>query len=160
MVPMPPAAAVHEEGLPVLQPGDVEDVAPDGAGDLGQRRGLDQAQAGRDRQQLAGRYDDLLCVPAPGQEAAHRLAHRPAGDAVSDRVDRAAAFETDDLRGAGRRRIEPLPLHQVGTIEGGGDDLHAYLTGPRRPDVGHLRDGQDFRASRRRAGHGAHVRLR
>ena len=72
IVPMPPAAAVHEQRLAGLQPGDHEHVRPHRAGHLRQRR---RRSPGRcpsgHRHHLAGGYHHLLGVPAAGQQRAH-----------------------------------------------------------------------------------------
>ena len=73
------AAAVHQQRLARAEPGHLDHVRPDRAGHLGQRRGVDQVDAGRHRQQLPGRHGDPLGVPAAGQQRADLLPDRPPG---------------------------------------------------------------------------------
>lgn len=120
-------AAVHQEGLAGAQVGHHEDVGPHRRGDLGQRRGLHQADALRYGEELAGRNGDLLRVTAARQQRAHGVADRPPGHPGTERDDTARALQTGVGGGAGRRIVEALPLEHVGTVHSAGDDLDEDL---------------------------------
>ena len=106
--------AVHEQRLARPQPGRHEDVAPHRAHDLRQRRGVRERHAVRHRQQLAGRDRDALGVAAAGEQRAHLVARRPVAGAVAHGADGAAALQPEVRRRARRRRVEALPLQDVG----------------------------------------------
>jgi hypothetical protein len=78
---------VDEEDLAGLQRGRHEDVRPDRAGDLRQGSCLNLVQPRGDRQHLPGRYDDLLGVPAAGEQRAHTITRAPFVDTFTDALD-------------------------------------------------------------------------
>ena len=131
-------AAVHEQVLAGLQRGEVEDVAPDRAGDLGQAGGVQQRHPGGHGQQLPDGDGDLLGVAAAGEQRADLVADRPAGDALAERRRSAGALQAGVGRGAGRRGVEAAALQQVGPVDGGRDDVDEHLARARdgRVDVG------------------------
>ena len=75
---------------------------------------------------------------------------------VAERRDGAAALHPDDLGGAGRRRVEALPLQQVGAVDRGGGDRERDLARARL-GVGQLGDGQDVGATGPGGDDGAHA---
>jgi hypothetical protein len=123
------AAALDQERLPGRQPAGGDDVGPDRAGHLGQPAGGHQVHAGRDREQLRGRHRDLLGVPAAGQQRAHLVPDRPAGDSLPERSDPPRALQSDNLRRAGRRRVVALALQQVGPVDGAGGHIQHDFAG-------------------------------
>src|ERR1051326_1922213 len=64
--------------------------------------------------------DRLLGVAAPGQECHDALSEPEARDLGADLDDLARTFEPEDRRRAGWRRVEALPLQEVGAVDGGG----------------------------------------
>ena len=48
-------------------------------------------------------------------------------DALAERGDRAAALQPDDVRRPGRRRVEALPLQDVGAVDRRGRDVDQHL---------------------------------
>src|SRR5690606_1138161 len=111
-VPDPARGGVHEDALPRLHVGDVDQALPRGepgerqAGrlDLGQARGAAGEVARRRRHEL--RVGARLAWEPRHPE--HRVAHREAGDAPPDRVDRAR----DAPAHGERRRPEPAGVSQ------------------------------------------------
>ena len=130
----------------LLQAGEQEHVRPDRAGHLGQRGGGGQLDAGRPRQQLPRRDGDPLGVAAAGEQRAHLVADRPVRHAVADLADDAAALEAEDLAGALGRRVEALPLQQVGAVHRAGLDVDDHLTRP-ADRVGHLAPAEHLGAT-------------
>ena len=120
---------MDEERLPGGEVRGLEDVGPHRAGHLGQRRGGDEVDAGREREDLPGVDADLLGVPATGEQRADLVADRPQVDPFPDRVDPAAHLEAGVLRGAGRWWVEAHPLHDVGTVDPRGGDGDPDLAG-------------------------------
>ena len=84
----------------------------------------------RHRHQLPGRHRHLGGVGAGGQQRARLVAHRPALDAVADGGDGPAALHAEHVGRPGRRRVEALPLQQVGPVEAGGGDVEHHLARP------------------------------
>ena len=60
--------------------------------------------------------DGLLGVAAAGQQRHRALAVPPAAHRRADLDHFAGAFQPEDRRRTGRRRIEALPLQQIGAI--------------------------------------------
>ena len=137
IVPMPLEPPCTRKASPAPQPGQQEDVRPDGAGDLGQRRGGGQLDAGGPGQQLPRRDGDPLGVAAAGEQRAHLVADRPAGHALADLADDAAALQAEDVAGALRRRVEALPLQEVGAVHRRRRDVDDHLARAAHR-VGHL----------------------
>ena len=76
-------------------------------------------------------------------------------DAVPDGGDGAAALHAEDVGGPGRRRVEALPLQQVGPVEPGrGDVEHDLARSGLR--VGPLPDEQDLGSAGSVSHHSAH----
>ena len=71
--------------------------------------------------------DDLLRVAAAGEQRARLVADLPAADAGSDLADPPGALQAGELGGAGRRRVVPLALHDVGAVHPGGHDVEDDL---------------------------------
>ena len=93
---------MHQHGLAGVEAGDVHEVGPGGAHRLGEARGVDEVEAGRDREQLRRRDDDALGVPAAREQPSHALADAPAADVGADRGDGAGDLEAGPRRRAGR----------------------------------------------------------
>ena len=69
-----------------------------------------------------------LALPAAAHDAHHAVADREARRAGPQRRDLAGELEAGDvLRVAGRRRVEPALLHEVGAVEAGGAHAHQDL---------------------------------
>jgi hypothetical protein len=99
----------------------------DGEERLGDGGGLDERQALRHAHGARGRHRDLLGVTAAGEQGHRAVAATPAVDAGPDLGDLAGALETENGGRTGRRRVLPLPLQQVGAVEGGGGDAEHEL---------------------------------
>jgi hypothetical protein len=69
---------------------------------------------------------------------------------------RAGDLEAEHVRGAGRRRVVPLALLEVGVVDPGGGDLDQDLAGSRRR-VGEFGEGEDVLVARGVEGDGLHV---
>ena len=82
-------------------------------------------------QHLPGGHADQLGVATSRQQRAHLVADRPAVDAVTDRVHRAADLEAGVVRRARRRRVEAHPLHDVGAVDPGRRHPDPDLAGSR-----------------------------
>lgn len=136
-------AAVHEQGLAGAESGEHADVRVHGARGLGQAGGLDQVDGVGDGQHLGRGCHDERRVAAAGQQRAHMVADGHRGHAVTECPDGAGDLEPQDLRGAGRRRVVPRALLQVGVVHPGGGDLDEHLArgGHRVGQVGHGHGG-------------------
>ena len=88
-----------------------------------------EGHPGGHRHHLARGADDPLGVPAARQQRAALVADAPAGHAVADGRDGAAALEPEHVGGTGRRGVVALPLQQVGPVDGGRDDRDGDLAG-------------------------------
>ena len=97
---------------------------------LGQARGLLEGHPGGHRHHLARGADDPLGVPAARQQRAALVADAPAGDALADGRDGAAALEPEHVRRPGRRGVVALPLQQVGPVDRRRNDRDGDLAGP------------------------------
>src|SRR5882757_1801311 len=122
-------AAVHQQDLAGLQSTGHKHAGPHGAGDLGQAGRLDQGQPFGYRHQLAGGDGDAFGIAAAGEQRAHLVADFPALDARADGGNPTAAFQPEDGRRAGWRRIVPHALCNVRAIDARGDDVEQDLAG-------------------------------
>ena len=84
--------------------------------------------------------------PPPASSAHTSSPTDQPGDALAELGDAAAALEADRVGGAGRRRVEALPLQGVGAVDRRGDDLDEDLAGAGARGVD-LADGQDLGAA-------------
>ena len=116
---------------PVAKPAARDQVVVHRERILRQGRGLDQAPAARDRQDLALGRGHVLGVAAAVDEGADLVAESPTRDALAERRDRAGDFEPQDRRRTRRRRIVALALHDVGARNAGRRDGDQHLAGPR-----------------------------
>ena len=148
-------AAVDQQRLLRAQAGDHEHVGPDRARDLRQRGRRHQVDAVGHRHQLAGGQRHLGGVGPGRQQGAAGVAHLPVGDAVPDGGDGPAALHAEDVGGPGRRRVEALPLQQVGPVEAGRGDVEHDLARPRLR-VGPLPDREDLGSTGSVSHHSAH----
>jgi hypothetical protein len=127
-----------------------------GADHLRQGGRVGQAHPAGPGQQLPGLDRHLFRVPAAGEQHAHLVTNGPAVHAVAKRGDAARALESWIGRRARRRRVQALPLHQVGTVDARPDDLHYGF--PRRGGrVRHLGKLQDVGSPRLGNDHGTHA---
>src|SRR5690606_15701131 len=99
------------------------------------------------RQQLPRRHRDALRVPAAGEQRAHLVPYRPAGDARPELGDPSRALKTGVVGDAGRRIVAALPLEEVGTVDPGRRHIDQYLTLARHR-VGNLGPAQYLGAAR------------
>ena len=83
----------------------------------------------------------LLGVSAARYQSHRAIADFPPGCSGADCGDFASDFHPDDLRRARRRRIEALPLEQVGAIDARSADANQDFVGLDRR-LGHLADFQ------------------
>ena len=90
--------------------------------------------ASRNRQQLTGRYRDLLCVAATGEQRAHLVADGPALDVRPGGDDAPGAFEAEDRRCSRRGRVVPGALREVGSVQACGADGDDHLACAQAPD--------------------------
>jgi len=129
------AAAVHEGAAPRLERPELEHVQEDGQEDLGDRRRLLEREPLGHVQRRAGVDDDLLGVAASREQRHRALARAPARHALADLDHLARALEPEDRARARGRRIEPLALQQVGSVDrrrGDADAQRAALERRRR----------------------------
>jgi hypothetical protein len=111
--------------------------------------------ANEHRQQLALRHGHLLRVTAAGQQRAHLVADLPADDARAQRGDPAAALQPGIRRRARRRRVEALPLHDVGRVDPGRHHVDDHFARSRHR-VGHLGELEHVRPARAGDDDGTH----
>ena len=123
----PARPAVHEERLPGLQPSAREDVRPHGEERFRDGGRRDDIEPPRHRQALRGRRDAILGVAAPCDERADLVAHAPIAHLGAPLFDRPRHFEAGNVGRAGRRRISPETLEDVGPIDARGGDLDQHL---------------------------------
>ena len=96
----------------------------------GSAAAVDQVDAVGHRHHLPGRHGHPLGVPAAGQQRAHLVADRPARRRPRRARRSAAALQAEDVRGARRRRVEALPLQEVGAVDGRGATSTTTSPGP------------------------------
>ena len=96
------------------------------------------------RQRVAFMREAIFGVAAADHQRKNAVADFPALDVRSERDDLAGDLEARNIRRAGRRRIEALPLHHVGPVDAGGRDLHQDLARAGRGN-GALFRNQHFR---------------
>src|SRR6202030_3856037 len=82
----------------------------------------------------------------------------PGRDAVADGDDPAGALEAGVGRRPWRRRVAPLPLHQVRAVDAAGGDLDDHIAGA-RDRIGNLKPAHDFGFTGLGDDDGAHVPL-
>ena len=117
-----------------------EDVVPDREQSLGNRRGLVQRHSCRHGQAMPEMGEAVFGIAAAGDERADLLAEQRFGRALAQRDDFARYLEARDRRGARRRRVEALPLDDVGAVDPGMADPDQHLVFSR------LRNRQRFGA--------------
>ncbi len=109
-------SAVDEHGIAFGSEAALEQVDPDGEQRLGHGRRFDQRQtprapAGRSRPERR-----KFGIAAAGNQRADLLADQLLG-ALAGRDDLARDLEPEDVRRAGRRRIEASALEHIGPID-------------------------------------------
>ena len=115
-------ATVDQRLFAAFQPARLEQIGPDGEEGFRQRRGAQRVVALGPGQALRGGRGAILGIgPAIGQRA-DLIAHRPTGDGGADGRDLPRAFQAQDGRGAGGRRIGTLPLRDIRAVHAGGLD--------------------------------------
>jgi hypothetical protein len=83
--------------------------------------------------------DAVFGVAAANDQGHDRVGFLPARNAVTARDDRAGDFESGNVGGPGRWRIEAHALHDVRSVDAGGSDLDQDLARARfryRPRLG------------------------
>ena len=111
-----------------------------------------QSSACRDGHQLRSWTDGQLGLRAAADDRHHALADREALGAGSERGHLAGELHAGDvLRRAGRRRVEPAPLHHVRAVQPGRVHPHEHLAGARGRDRGAPRSRSPAREWWRRA---------
>ena len=115
-IPLPPPCISSD--CPACRLARHHQVRPHRAGHLRQRRRRVTGRARRDRQYLRRRHRPP--VRRSRRPPAARTPRRPSASRVTraDLRDHAGALQPEDLRRAGRRRVEPAPLQQVGAVHG------------------------------------------
>ena len=112
-----------------------EDVGEHREDGLGQARGLDEIQPGRDRQGVARVADGVFGIAAAAQQRADPVAGLPPPGADHDL---ASHLEPEGLGRTGRRRIEAHALDDVRAVHPGGlhpdQDLALRRLRPGDPD--------------------------
>src|SRR5271165_167604 len=87
---------------------------------LNRGAGFDITESIRDGYDLAFMRDHVLRLRATGDQPHHALPHAQLPDVLTDRFDDTRELEAQASRiGAGRGRVSPLALHEIGTIEAG-----------------------------------------
>ena len=113
----PARAAVHQEGLTGGEPAHLEHVGIHGAGGLGQRRRVHDADPVRDGQHLPGGDRDLFRVAAARHQRADVITWLPSGHLRPDGLDPAGAFHPRIGRSTRRRWVQPLALQQIRPVD-------------------------------------------
>src|SRR5581483_4175772 len=94
-------------------------------------------------------HDEKLGVRTAADDAEDAIAFLPSRRAVAVRFDLARELEARNLRhDTGRRRISPLSLQKVGSIESGGANTHENLV-RRWFGLGDLSNLEYFRTAER-----------
>src|SRR6185437_6623546 len=101
-------------------------VVPDGEESLRDGRGLDHWQSA-ERQSVAFMRETIFSVAAADHQSKNAITDFPAFDVRSECYDLARDLKAWNIRRAGRRRIEALPLHHVRPVDAGGRHLHENL---------------------------------
>ena len=121
---------VEQQGLSRSQPALQMEGVEGGQEDLGDARRLLKTQTVRYGQRQAFRSDHLLRVARTRQQSHDSLSRLEFGDCGAGRFHGTGELEPGYPEiDAGRRRIEPLPLEQVGPIQGGGADPDQDFSG-------------------------------
>ena len=110
------AAAVYQHRLAARETPMDEQVGPDGEVRFGQGRGTNGVVARWPGQALRDRRSAVLGVSAAIRQRAHTIADREALRFTPKRDDFTCHLETNDRARAGRRRVQPLALRNVGAV--------------------------------------------
>ena len=108
---------MHEQRLARLQRAALEDVGPDGEEGFRDRRGFDRRKAGGNRQGVAFVGEAIFGVAAAGNERRDPRAERVTRRARPERGHLAGDLQAENVRCAGRRRIDALALEDVGPVD-------------------------------------------
>jgi hypothetical protein len=120
-----------------------DERVPGGRERLRDRARVPQVHAGRHPRGLALVNDDLLGVRAPADDAEHAIAHGEPAHVGADLDDLTGVLEPGDVgRRAGRRRVEPHPLEEIGAVQArpAHADAHVRRRQGRRGQVDELED--------------------
>src|SRR5438128_1561672 len=74
-----------------------------------------------------------MILPTVRAESSRRCGHTRA-----DPGDHTGTLHPEDVAGAGRRRIEPLPLQEIRPVHAGDGDVDEDLAGPRTRQIRRL----------------------
>ena len=134
---------MDEDSFAGLQLRRHDQVGIDRRRDLGQRCRRDQIHAVGDPQNLPRRHGHLLGVAAAGEQRHHLVPHgKCLGHARAEAGNPAGDFQSGDLGGTRRRRVEPPALLHVCTVQARGHDVDQHLagTGHRGLDLADFQD--------------------
>ena len=128
---------MDQHGLAVCEVSGVADpigfvaqqVRPHGARYLRQRGCLEQVDAGRKRHHLTSRHQHLRRVTTAGEQGANLFTDRTI-HALTHGRNPAAAFQPDDRRRSGRRRVMALALHEICAVDRSGHDIQQDFIRP------------------------------
>ena len=121
------AASVHQHLFAGAQLPLHKEIQPGGGKDFRQAGGDDQPHALRHRHHLRRRTQHPVGVAAAAEQGAHLLADRQIFDPLADGLYHPRTLQPQHLAGAGRRRVEPGFLRQIGAIDAGGADADSHL---------------------------------
>jgi len=77
---------------------------------------------------LNRRNGGIFAVAIADHQSADLVANPPIGDVVAGLHDRARAFETGDVRSAGRHRVTSHALQAIGAVDAGGGNPGQYFS--------------------------------
>ena len=106
----------------------LEHVGPHGTECFGQPTRINEADAGRHRQALQRRNGGIFAIPVTDHQRADLVANLPISHTVPELDHGAGAFETGDVRRAGRHRIAPHTLQAIGAVDPSGGEPDQDLT--------------------------------
>ena len=109
-------AALHQQGFAARKAAEPDHVVPGGEEHLGQGRRFDESEIVRDRHALRRRHGTEFGVTAAGHDGADSVAGARPSDIGGSSLDDAGNVEPRQIGSAGRRRVEPLALLDVGTV--------------------------------------------
>ena len=136
----------------------LEKVRPHGEERLGDRRRLDHAEAARHGKRVGLVDLAIFGIATAWHQRRHRLADAETGCLGTGRRHLAGDLEAGYIRGAGRRRILPAPLHHIGPVHTRRPHPHQDLPRPKRRQRPLLGDEHLGPAGRTNGDHGHHVR--
>ena len=140
--------AVEERGLPRRETPAIEDVRPHREERLGKRRRGGQVHSAWNRQALHGWCDTARGVATTADQGTDEIAGVPAGDLVAQCDDLTRHFQAWQVTRPRRRRVQPLPLHDVRAVDARRGDANQDFS-PARRRIRTFDRSQDIRCARR-----------